>query len=273
MSPADPLAQVPILSALDAPARGRLVSRLGRLSLPAGAAVFERGAPGDLLYLVESGEAEIFLPAEPGSPRVTLRRLGPGDHFGELALIDGAPRIASAAAATPLTLLTLERESFLDGVLASPAGARAVVAELASRLRATNTLLSERASRDVVGELDASRTLSERLAEQVARWNGSWGFLGFLVLFSGAWALYNSRSGAFDPYPFAFFNLVLAVLVVLQGPLLMMAQNREARAERAAARADYRVNLKNELALERLLREVEALRRPAGRDSPPPAAG
>jgi len=63
------------------------------------------------------------------------------------------------------------------------------------------------------------------------------------------------------------------VLVALQGPLLMMAQNREVAADRAAAEADYRVNLKNELALERLLREVDELRRQVGRGGMPPAAG
>ena len=80
-------------------------------------------------------------------------------------------------------------------------------------------------------------------------------------------------AGDQDPYPFVFFNLVLAVLVAVQGPLLMMAQNREVAADRAAAEADYRVNLKNELTLERLLLEVDALRRQAGPGGTPPPAG
>jgi CRP/FNR family cyclic AMP-dependent transcriptional regulator len=72
---------------------------------------------------------------------------------------------------------------------------------------------------------------------------------------------------AFDPYPFVFFNLVLAVTVVLQGPLIMMAQNREVSVERAASEADYQVNLKNEMMLEFLLAEVRALR--AGQEERP----
>jgi len=203
---------------------------------------------------------------------VVLRTLGPGDHFGELALLEGARRTASAVAQGPVLLLELRREDFMEIVLASPAGARAVVSALAERLSATNALLSERASRDVIKELMAARTPSERLAENVAAWNGSWGFLVFLVALCAAWAWINSVLGSpFDPFPYSFFNLVLAVLVVLQGPLLMMAQNREATAERAAMQADFRVNLKNEIAIERIGREVAELRRELGVRTEPPA--
>jgi CRP/FNR family cyclic AMP-dependent transcriptional regulator len=257
----DLLARVPLLAHNGPEGLGALEARLRTRELEAGELVFSRGDPGDVLYVVAEGEVEIYLPEGPGVPRVNLRRLGPGSHFGELALLDGAPRTASAVALLPSRLLVLSRDAFLDAVLGSSAGARAVVAELAERLRTTNTLVSERASRDVMRELDSARTPADVLAERVAAWNGSWWFLvALLALCAGWWVVNVFTSAPFDPYPFAFFNLVLAVLVVLQGPLLMMAQNREAHAERAAAEADYRVNLKNELTLERLERQVAALR-------------
>jgi uncharacterized membrane protein len=271
MRSADPLARVPILASFGPAERAALTARLGEARLEIGQPVFARGDAGDLLYLVAEGEVEIFLPAEAGAARVPLRRLHPGDHFGELALLDGAPRSASAVAVAPARLLTLSRDAFLEPVLASPAAARVLVKGLADRLAATNALLSERASRDVVGELDSARTAADRLAVRVAAWNGSWWFLTFLLALAAAWWAWNTHSGAaFDPYPFNFFNLVLAMLVVLQGPLLMMAQNREVAADRAAAEADYRVNLKNELALERMGRELGELRRDFEARLPPP---
>jgi CRP/FNR family cyclic AMP-dependent transcriptional regulator len=170
-------------------------------------------------------------------------------------------------------MLTLARRDFLDVVLASPNGARTLVEALARPLRLSTDLLTVRASRNVVQELDAARSLTDRFSERVARWNGSWGFVVFLVLLTLAWAAYHVASdGPFDPHPFVFFNLVLAVLVALQGPLLMMAQNREVAAGRAAAEADYRVNLKNEVALERLGSQVEALRAELERSGRPPPA-
>jgi CRP-like cAMP-binding protein len=271
MRSAELLARIPLLSHVGPADLAELDSRLSSRQVAAGEHIFTRGEPGDVLYVVVEGEVEIYLPDEATALRVTLRRLGPGEHFGELALLDGAPRTASARALQASKLLTLSRDAFHGVVLASPAGAREVVSELARRLRATNALVSDRASRDVVGELKARRTPADLLAEKVAAWNGSWWFLVFLLGLCGAWWTWNAfGSQPFDPYPYAFFNLVLAVLVVLQGPLLMMAQNREAEAERAAAEADYRVNLKNEITLERVQREVAALRADLQARPPPP---
>jgi len=269
-----PLDRIPLLEALPPADRARLEGCLAERRVAAGEVVFDRGDPGDQLFVVAEGTVEAFLPAEGYEPRVVLGRAGPGQHFGELAVVDGGKRNASVVAVTEARLLTLSRADFLDTVLASPQGARLVIEALASLVRLSADLLGERASRNVAKELEAARGFSERMAERVARWNGSWGFVIFLVAVTGAWSLYNAVTDrAFDPYPFVFFNLVLAVLVALQGPLLMMAQNREVAADRAAAEADYRVNLKNELALERLLREVDELRRQVGRGGMPPAAG
>jgi uncharacterized membrane protein len=266
--------RIPLLQALPPADRARLQGCLAERRLPAGAPVFSRGDQGDQLFVVAEGTVEAYLPAEGGTPRMVLARLGPGDHFGELAVVDGGLRTASVVALTEVRLFTLARADFLDAVLASPQGARVLVEALAQQLRLSAALLTGRASRNTVLELEAARSLSDKVAERVARWNGSWAFVLFLVVVTLAWSLFNVLTArAFDPYPFVFFNLVLAVLVALQGPLLMMAQNREVAADRAAAEAGYRVNLKNELALERLVREVEALRAEVGRGRPPPPAG
>jgi uncharacterized membrane protein len=265
---------IPLLQTLPPDDRARVQERLQELRVTRGTVLFNRGDQGDRLFVIAEGQVEAFMPAEHGNPRVSLRRMGPGDHFGELAVVDGGLRTASVMAVADTRLFTLGRADFLEAVLASPQGARVLVEAMASQLRFSAALLTGRASRNTVMEMEAARGVSERLAERVARWNGSWGFVIFLVAVTGAWSLYNAVSQrAFDPYPFVFFNLVLAVLVALQGPLLMMAQNREVAADRAAAEADYRVNLKNELALERLVREVDELRQQVGRGRTPPADG
>ena len=63
-----------------------------------------------------------------------------------------------------------------------------------------------------------------------------------------------------DPYPFQFFNLALAILVGLQGPLIVMSQNRQSFKDRARAETDYKVNLKNEVNIETLMRELAEMR-------------
>jgi uncharacterized membrane protein len=83
--------------------------------------------------------------------------------------------------------------------------------------------------------------------------NGSWtAFLAVLVV-SAAWMFGNSLgSSGFDPYPYQLFNLLLAIAIALQGPMLMMSQNRQAQRDRAQAAADYELNLKNELGIQAL---------------------
>ncbi len=109
------------------------------------------------------------------------------------------------------------------------------------------------------------------LPNPIARVGGSWGFIlgfcGFLV----AWVVVNTvllMTGAFDPYPFIFLNLLLSMLAALQAPVIMMSQNRQAERDRFAAAKDYEVNLKSEVELialhhkvdEVLLREIAELR-------------
>jgi len=68
------------------------------------------------------------------------------------------------------------------------------------------------------------------------------------------------RAARFDAYPYVFFNLLLAILVALQGPLIVMSQNRSAIKDRAQAETDFKVNLKNEVNIETLLRELGEIR-------------
>src|SRR4029079_5691401 len=85
----------------------------------------------------------------------------------------------------------------------------------------------------------------------------------FLLLLTLSWVALNA--GLFwsqppDPYPFQLFNLALAILVGLQGPLIVMSQNRQSLKDRARAETDYQVNLKNEVNIETLLRELSEFR-------------
>jgi len=137
-------------------------------------------------------------------------------------------------------------------------------------------MLSQRAAKDVVREFEDSLTWSQRLADKVATLNGSWAFILLLIAMTAAWCIINvppvakalgvysstpdGKVSGFDPYPFILYNLVLAVLVSLQGPLIVMSQNRQSAKDRAKADVDFRVNLKNEIGIEKMLSELGAMR-------------
>ncbi len=228
----------------------------------AGQLIFNYGDTGSSMYIVIRGHVNIHLPGE-GSRRISLKDITCGEHFGELALFDYQPRSASALATTDVELLELTRGMLWHCIEQKPYVAIALLKSMSARLRETNTLLSQRAARNVEEEFEKQLSWGQRLADKVAELNGSWMFIAILLGVTLGWIGLNSPlllRQAFDPYPYVFFNLLLAILVALQGPLIMMSQSRQALKDRTQARIDYDVNLKNEVNIETLLRELGELR-------------
>ncbi len=196
-----------------------------------------------------------------------LKELHSGDYFGEFAIFDDKPRSASVEALTDTVLLELTRDEFTAQLSRTPAVGIAIMSELSNRIRATNDLLTQRATKNALSELEENLSWSQHIADRIAELNGSWRFIFFLIGMTAFWVTLNMPHSPvarfvqpFDDYPFQFFNLALAILVSLQGPLIVMSQNRQSIKDRAQAEADFRVNLKNEIAIERLQVELVALR-------------
>jgi MFS family permease len=105
------LRDVPFLAPLPAPVLERLAHSLRAVSVAPGAAVFAEGDPGDCFWIIETGDADVSVSGAP------VRRLGPGDCFGEIALLRGVPRTASVRAGSgPLVLRGLDRDDFIPAV-------------------------------------------------------------------------------------------------------------------------------------------------------------
>jgi CRP/FNR family cyclic AMP-dependent transcriptional regulator len=100
-----------------------------------GETIFHIGDPGDALYIVASGLVKIVLPPDDGSEPAVLTSIGPGGFFGELALLDGAYRSATAAAVEATELLVLRRDPFDRLVDEQPDLRRALLAALAGEIR------------------------------------------------------------------------------------------------------------------------------------------
>jgi len=262
MRPADLLAQIPLFQGLADDDREALAARLAEKTFKAGDIVFSQGDSGSSMYLVQSGAVQIYLPsADREQPPVVLKDLRTGEYFGELAIFDDKPRSASVRALVDTVLLELTREELGEHLGRSKTAAMTILSEMAERLRETNALLSQRAAKNVVAELEENLTWGQRLADKVAEWNGSWGFILFLLGLSFAWAGMNHwLPKPFDEYPYQFYNLFLAILVALQGPLIVMSQNRQTTKDRATAETDFHVNLKNEVGIEKILAELGAMR-------------
>lgn len=117
-------------------------------------------------------------------------------------------------------------------------------------------------SRNARGEFERAMGLGDRMADQVARIGGSWGFVIGFALFMVAWMALNAAwiGLDWDPYPFILLNLMLSTLAAIQAPIIMMSQNRQAAKDRAQAAMDYEINLKAELEIMALHEKLDRLR-------------
>jgi CRP-like cAMP-binding protein len=95
----------------------------------AGAAVVKKGDPGDAFFVVLTGQAKVT------DGRKFLSRMLPGDHFGEIAVIDGGPRTATVTTETATSLLILTRRNFKKAMSDEPALAYHMMTELAKMFR------------------------------------------------------------------------------------------------------------------------------------------
>jgi MFS family permease len=105
-----------------------LAGRLEEVSVPAGAEIVRQGEPGDRFYIVETGRLETLIDGE------RVRELGPGDAFGEIALLRDVPRTATVRASTDATLASLTQDHFLSAVTGHTDSATAAEAVVTSRV-------------------------------------------------------------------------------------------------------------------------------------------
>lgn len=131
-----------VLGDLDRSDRLRLAALAQRLRQPAGAVIFFQGDAPDALYVVRRGAVRIVQQV-PDGRELQLGVLRTGVAFGEIALLDGAPRTATAVVLRDAELVRIPRVAFLDAVRSNPDLALAVIRVLCGRVRSAGTRVEE----------------------------------------------------------------------------------------------------------------------------------
>lgn len=114
--------------------------------------VFYEDETGDVFFLIREGKVKVTM-ISPEGKEIILSMMGPGDFFGEMALLDDAPRSATIVAMEPLELLTIWRSDFLHLLSENSAIAKKVLAEMSRRLRSASNRIESLATLDVYGRL------------------------------------------------------------------------------------------------------------------------
>jgi uncharacterized membrane protein len=152
------------------------------------------------------------------------------------------------------SIRALAHELLESGVGTLSARDKRVIARIAKHRHVT---------RNLNASVDETMTFGEKVADQVAKWGGSWTFIIWFFVFLGCWSLANSvllsTQERFDPYPYIFLNLLLSMLASIQAPLILMSQNRQAARDRIQATLDYEINLKAEIEILELHAKMDRL--------------
>jgi CRP/FNR family transcriptional regulator, cyclic AMP receptor protein len=149
---ADTLAKSPLLRGLPPDAMARLATAARRRTYKRGEVIFHLGDPGDTLFVLETGRVKVFSYAESGEETL-LAIVGPGECFGELALVDGEARSATVQTLEPVEAVSISRAAFLGLVREHPHTAEYLLHTMAAKIRYLTDVVSDLAFLDLEGRL------------------------------------------------------------------------------------------------------------------------
>ncbi len=261
--PCDPdyLANIRMFDHLDEDDRTSLANVIDELKVAKGHTLFQAGDPGDSLFIVVTGEIELFIKDTVGQ-KIVLHAAQPGDMFGELAMLDSGPRTATAVALIDSEVLVLDRDDLTLLFQRKPETALHMLASLTGLTRKADALLRTRVSRNVNGEVEVHSTLLQRIADWIAWFSGSMLFL----MINGGWFIFwiivNTFAvgvAAFDPYPFGLLTMIVSLEAIFLSCFVLISQNRQAEKDRVRSDIEYEVNIKAELEIAHLHEKTDRI--------------
>ncbi len=256
------LADIPFFALLDEEERGTLAAQLDHDHFPAGHNLFKVGDPGEALYIVQSGEVEIFFRNDTGE-RIVLETARAGAMIGELSLLDGGARTASAVVTAEVDLLRLDRGDLENFLKMRPGAALDLLAALAGRVRQNVAMLRHTATRNVNEEVEDHRTLIQKGADWIAEFSGSIPFLVLHIVVFAVWIVLNLNIlpfiPAFDPFPFGLLTMAVSLEAIVLSVFVLLSQNRQVAKDRIRSDIEYDVNLKAELEIAHLHEKIDDL--------------
>ncbi|HEY5006026.1 MAG TPA: DUF1003 domain-containing protein [Ktedonobacteraceae bacterium] len=242
------LAEIPLFSNMDKEELSELHSIMTERIYQPGQVCMKEGDLNATFQVIERGEVEIWLNDTDGK-KVVLDNLGPGKFFGELSMISGETRSATATSEEQVVTLELSREEFFAFLRRRPDAAIDVLTELGERLKHTDDILRTRISRNPNDAHDQTLSVAQRIADVIADFSGSMPFLFINLTVFVIWIITNIVDSQIfrDPYPFQFLTMAVSLEAIFLSIFVLISQNRQAAKDRIKADLDYQVDVKSEM--------------------------
>ena len=258
---AELLKGIEIFELLDEDDRIELAKVIDTQQISAGETLFQAGEPGESLFIVRSGEIELYIKDTVGQ-KIVLTIAEEGKMFGELSLLDSGPRTATAVALTDTDLLVLDREDLLLLFQKKPDAALHLLAAMSVMTRKADELLRTRVSRNVNEEIEEHLTPLQRVADWIAWFSGSMLFLLLNGVWFFTWIVLNTfvlGDAAFDPFPFGLLTMIVSLEAIFLSCFVLVSQNRQAEKDRVRSDIEYEVNIKAELEIGHLHEKTDRI--------------
>ena len=258
---AEMLADVELFEHVNEEDRVQLADFIDFIQLAAGETLFKTGEPGESLYVVKSGEMELYIKDTAGQ-KILLAIASAGEVFGELALLDRGPRTATALALADTELLELDRDDLLLLFQKSPAAALRLLAAMSHMTRKADELLRTRVSRNANEEAEEKISPLQRVADWISWFSGSMSFLFVNAIWFIVWIAVNTMPlgvAQFDPFPFGLLTMIVSLEAIFLACFVLISQNRQAEKDRVRSDIEYEVNIKAELEVAHLHEKTDRI--------------
>ena len=260
--PCDPeeLRHVPLFELLDDDEAKILAAQIETRKFAARQRIFKTGEPAGHGYVVMSGRVRVTT-LDADNQEVLIDEPDHGDFFGFASMLRQTEHQTTATAAEESVCLEIGRDDIERLITSRPAAGLDMLTMQARKFHASQELVRTRAARNAKEVIEERLTFGERIADEVAKFGGSW---AFIILFAVVLIVYSAinvalGNKAWDPYPFILLNLFLSMLAAIQAPVIMMSQNRQDAKDRVRSELDFDVNRRAESEIQALARKLNEL--------------
>jgi CRP/FNR family cyclic AMP-dependent transcriptional regulator len=260
--PCDPeeLRHIPLFELLDDDETRVLAAQIEVRRFAPRARIFKTGEPAMHGYVVMSGKVRVTT-IDDDHQEVVLDEPEHGDFFGFASMLQETNHLASAMAEEETLCLEIGRDDIAELLKKRPMAGLDMLTMQARQFHAAQKLVQSRAMKNPNEVIEERTTFGEGIADEVARFGGSWRFIILfavvLVVYSSANILLEKR--AWDPYPFILLNLFLSMLASVQAPVIMMSQNRQDAKDRLRSELDFDVNKRAESEIQSLSHKMNLM--------------
>ena len=222
--------------------------------------IYKIGDPTGRAYVMVTGRVRVTTVDE-DHQEVVVDDPAHGEFFGFASMLEQTPHQTTATAIDETMCIEVSRNDIAALLRRKPNAGMDMLTVLGRQFHSAQHLVRVRAMRNANEIIEEEATFSQRVADGVVKFGGSWTFIIGFALATAIYSAINLKLGssAWDPYPFILLNLILSLLAAIQAPVIMMSQNRQDMKDRLRSELDYSVNCRAEAEIQGLARKMNLI--------------